>query len=206
LSQTINLGLSDNPTFIAYQYADRTLELPYSSRAIKLLKPIWQNLTVRYVDDLPNPKNTLVQDMANCDILHLSLHASSSSTDKLENTIYLKAGLREPLHGFELLDKRVKARLIVLSACESAKGETKTGEGVFSLSRSFIQIGATCLISSFWKNDDAATSLLLSHFYTTLHQKVPIIRALQAAKIQLAKDKNSIFNSPKFWAGMNIIY
>lgn len=95
-----------------------------------------------------------------------------------------------------LLDLR-DADLVVLSACESGKGEI-TGEGVFGLQRAFKQAGAQTLIMSLWKVDDKATQLLMTEFYRnwiTKHQSKR--EAFQNAQNTV----RSQYTDPYYWAG-----
>ena len=52
--------------------------------------------------------------------------------------------------------------MVVLSACETGLGCTAGGDGVLGLTRAFLTAGARSVVSSLWKVDDGATSLLVS--------------------------------------------
>lgn len=60
-------------------------------------------------------------------------------------------------------------KLVVLSACESARGVVLQGEGVASLQRAFLIAGSEKLVvASLWKVNDDVTKRLMTAFYTFL--------------------------------------
>jgi len=55
--------------------------------------------------------------------------------------------------------------LVVLSACETGRGEARSGEGVMGLRRGFIQAGAQNLLMTLWSVSDKYTIPLIKNFY-----------------------------------------
>jgi tetratricopeptide (TPR) repeat protein/CHAT domain-containing protein len=72
--------------------------------------------------------------------------------------------------------------LTVLSACNTAIGDIKIGEGVFGLRRAFAVAGAKTLVMSLWSVPDRATALLIERFFTNLRQGLGRADALQDAQ------------------------
>ncbi|NEO98649.1 MAG: tetratricopeptide repeat protein [Symploca sp. SIO2E9] len=70
----------------------------------------------------------------------------------------------------------------VLSACNTAMGDVKAGEGVFGMRRAFTLAGAKTLIMSLWSVPDRATALLMDCFFDNLQQGLDRASALQKAQ------------------------
>jgi CHAT domain-containing protein len=95
-----------------------------------------------------------------------------------------------------LMDLR-DANLVVLSACETAKGDI-TSEGVFGLQRAFKMAGVQTIIMSLWKVNDQATQLLMTEFYNNWISK-------NQSKREAFRNAQNIvrtqYEEPVYWAG-----
>ena len=59
----------------------------------------------------------------------------------------------------------LSSEMVVLSACETALGKDIQGEGLVGITRGFMYAGASRVVASLWKVDDAATAELMGKFY-----------------------------------------
>jgi len=58
--------------------------------------------------------------------------------------------------------------LVVLSACDTGRGDVALGQGVYGLRRALVIAGAEALVVSLWKVDDETTSALMERYYRNL--------------------------------------
>jgi CHAT domain-containing protein len=89
--------------------------------------------------------------------------------------------------------------LVVLSACQTALGETNS-DGVFGLQRGFKKAGARTLVMSLWKVDDEATQILMSDFYKQIASGKKLHEAFVSAQKHLRESQNGKFSDPYYWA------
>ena len=72
--------------------------------------------------------------------------------------------------------------LTVLSACDTARGDIKIGEGVFGLRRAFTVAGTKTLVMSLWKVPDKTTALLMERFFDNLQSGMQYAESLRNAQ------------------------
>ena len=100
----------------------------------------------------------------------------------------------------EILDLRLKADLVVLSACDTGRGRI-TGDGVVGLSRAFISAGVSSVVVSLWAVSDASTANLMVAFYQALQRQPDKAKALRQAMLE-----NMISHPrPLDWAAFTLI-
>lgn len=88
-------------------------------------------------------------------------------------------------------------KLAVLSACETAKGVVDPVDGVYGLQRAFKIAGVKTIVMSLWKVNDVATSMLMTHFYKYLTDRIERHKALWKAMM----DVKNKYSDPYYWAG-----
>ncbi|UBF29001.1 CHAT domain-containing protein [Kovacikia minuta CCNUW1] len=166
-------------------------------------------------------KTVVVEQMANAEIIHLATHGlleygSQGNYVSLQGLGVPGAIALAPTPGpssisqqkegdglltaDEILNLRLKAKLVVLSACDTGQGRI-TGDGVIGLSRAFISAGASTVIVSLWAVPDAPTAELMTTFYQNLQTNPDKARALRQAMLETMK----IYPRPLAWAAFTLI-
>lgn len=162
----------------------------------------------------PQPPNVLLHAAANetqlrqaplaqYRYLHFATHADLPGKLQGVNEPFLLLGQVENtqqddglLTLSEVLDLRLDAEMVVLSACVTGRGETIEGEGVANFARALHQAGARNVVVSLWEVASEATEEFMTHFYRYLQEGQPKIQALALAR----KDIRSRYPNPFFWA------
>jgi len=102
----------------------------------------------------------------------------------------------------DVLSVQMRARLVVLSCCHSARGEIKA-EGVVGVARAFLGAGARSVLVSLWAIDDEATLEFMKIFYLHLVKGSSASESLnQTMKCMRESDKLS---AVKYWAPFVLI-
>ena len=134
--------------------------------------------------------------------IHFATHATFHAEKPLTSGLLMAADGENDgtLTVGELYDLRLKADLVALSACETALGKVANGDDVVGFNRGFLYAGARSIVSSLWKVDDQATSILMQDFYKQLRKK----NKREALRTAQLKVKNTYNSHPYFWAAFQI--
>ena len=126
----------------------------------------------------------------------LALAAPPAGTDPAKDDQLLRAS--------EAAGLTLSADWVVLSACNTAAGDSPGAEGLSGLARAFFHAGARSLLVSHWRVDDAATERLIAATFQGYQKTSPSkAKALQAAMIAMIADPASA--SPSLWAPFVIV-
>ncbi|KZR67277.1 Photosystem I assembly protein Ycf3 [Prochlorococcus marinus str. MIT 1312] len=94
--------------------------------------------------------------------------------------------------------------MVVVSGCESGKGEIQAGEGVYGLKRAIAVAGARSSLLSLWKVDDAATAAFMQSFYKRLKGGEGRADALAATQQEFREHQIPGWRHPYVWAAFQL--
>lgn len=94
--------------------------------------------------------------------------------------------------------------LVVISACESGKGDIQAGEGVYGLKRAIAVAGARSSLLSLWKVDDAATAAFMQSFYEKLKTGQGRADALAGTQKEFRNHSDPGWSHPYVWAAFQL--
>nr|MBC8360259.1 CHAT domain-containing protein [Candidatus Desulfatibia profunda] len=160
--------------------------------------------------DMDATKSELLKsNLGNYRFIHFATHGILSGDIPyiLEPALVLtQPGNRNPEDGFlkmsEILELKLNADAVVLSACKTALGKEIAGEGVVGLSRAFMLAGSKSVIVSLWSVESNSTAVLMKSFYSHLKPGRSKEEALRLAKQEL---KNQSLISDDLSRGVKIV-
>lgn len=143
---------------------------------------------------------------AEASLLHFAGHALIDDEDGTRSALLLSPSSERPSSqdgdGFltlgEILELRIAARLVILSACRTARGESYAGEGVGGVARCLLAAGAQSLLLSLALVDDAKAPIFVEHVVEALAAgSHPAVALVSAQRRMLGTRVNA---HPAFWA------
>jgi len=142
----------------------------------------------------------------NAEIIHLATSGVLNKRNPLFSFVELapETGDDGRLEVHEVLSLSLHARLLVLSACQTAVssgtlGDVPTGEDWIGLVQSFLIAGASNVLGTLWPVEDRATSRLMERFYGALVERG---EAVALAEAQRATLRDAASAHPFYWAGL----
>lgn len=141
------------------------------------------------------------------DIVHLATDGVLNKENPLFSYVQLAAGGggdgRLEVH--EVFGVPLRARLIVLSACQTGLGsgafaDVPPGDDWIGLVRTFLFAGASNVLATLWAVDDRSTAQLMQRFYGAVADKRSLSAALADAQRAMAHEPERAH--PFYWASL----
>jgi CHAT domain-containing protein/Tfp pilus assembly protein PilF len=148
-------------------------------------------------------------------VLHFATHGVLDDRNPMYSHVLLSqagvgAGEDGLLHAWEVMKLDLKADIVVMSACQTARGKLGAGEGVIGMGWALFVAGSPTAVLSLWKVESSSTAELMVGFHRHLmaqgagrgvgRRKAD---ALRAASLELMKDGR--FRHPFYWAGFVMV-
>jgi CHAT domain-containing protein len=139
------------------------------------------------------------ENAGRCTILHVAAHGCRSTRAYADPILALSPenGGNSALTCQQILQLDLNADLVVLAACDTARGRKIDGDGIQSLARAFLHAGARDVVASLWEMKDPAVGGLMIRLYRQL-LKGGLSRAdaLHQVKLDMLTGDVSRGNSP----------
>jgi CHAT domain-containing protein len=153
-------------------------------------------------------KSMFLQEVNKYPIIHLATHAVADVENPSASYIAFYPENKSPAENYLYLEEIYTlnlddSKLVIISACETGKGELVNNEGIISLGRAFAYAGCESSISSLWKADDKAAAAILQKFHEYLQKGYTKSKALQRAKLDYI-NSDALYKSPAYWSNLTL--
>jgi CHAT domain-containing protein len=143
------------------------------------------------------------------DIVHLAMHTYINNLNpaysKLIFSIVKDSLDNTGLNAFEVYGTPLKAKMVVLSSCNTGVGNLRKGEGILSLARGFIYSGSKSVVMSLWEVNDKSGTDIVKYFYRNLKNGDSKSEALRKARIKYLNSAGTVRSLPFFWSTL-VVY
>ncbi|MBK7132509.1 MAG: CHAT domain-containing protein [Bacteroidales bacterium] len=154
-------------------------------------------------------ESSFKKESGNYDILHLAMHTVLNDKDPMHSTLIFspEADTLEDryLKTYEIYGIPLKAKMVVLSSCNTGSGILFTGEGILSLARGFTYSGSHSVVMSMWEIEDKSGTEIVKMFYKNIKKGYTKSASLRMARLEYLKNSDQLRSHPYFWSAL-IVY
>ncbi|MGA9771335.1 MAG: CHAT domain-containing tetratricopeptide repeat protein [Blastocatellia bacterium] len=125
------------------------------------------------------------------------LHLASHGYFRRDNPMFSFLKLADSnLHFYNLLDLKLNAEMVTLSACHTGVNKVFPGDELHGLVRGFLYAGAPSVVASLWAVSDRSTAEFMREMYSHIRAGATKRTALRRAQLSI-KDA---YGHPYYWA------
>ncbi len=133
-------------------------------------------------------------------LIHFVAHGTASRTSPLDSAVVLSEDAQSHnLYARDIASTRLHARLVTISACDSAGSRIYSSEGLVGLSWAFLRAGAQKVVAALWEVNDASTPQMMNSMYSAIAAGEEPASALREAKLSLLRSQ-TVYRRPFYWA------
>jgi CHAT domain-containing protein len=135
--------------------------------------------------------------------LHLATHSLIDERTPSRSGILFSLGGDKSEDGLlevdEIAELGLECDLVVLSACQTGRGQLLRGEGIVGLTRAFLYAGAQSVAVSLWNVSDLSTAEFMKRFYKQQAAGLGAAESLRSAKREMLASPEAM-RHPYYWA------
>jgi CHAT domain-containing protein/Tfp pilus assembly protein PilF len=189
--------------------------LPEAADQVKALGRLYGPTLSKVLTDSAAREELVKEQSSRYRILHLATHGILNDVSPIYSQVLLSQTPGKPgedglLEAWEMMNLDLNADLVVLAACETARGRVGTGEGVIGMSWALFVAGCPRTVVSQWKVEASSTTALMVEFhrrfktrYGGTRRAVSTAVAMRQAALKVMR--NPEYAHPFYWGGFVVI-
>ena len=152
-------------------------------------------------------EDTVKAEMGQYRVIHFATHGVLDDRNPLYSYLLLAPGENSHedglLEAWELMGMDLRAEMVVLSACDTARGHISTGEGMIGMTWALFVAGVPTTVASQWKVPSETTTRLMVTFHRFAKEKTKA-EAWRQAALEMIRDPRYRMK-PFYWAGFVVV-
>lgn len=192
-----------------HQRDENFMPLPHAEFEVKAILSMFRNPKSKALIGQEAEERLFKSVVSEYRTIHMATHGVLDDQNPLYSYLLLskKDDDQEEdgiLEAREILNLDLSADMVVLSACETARGRIGSGEGLIGMSWAFFVAGCRSTVVSQWKIDSAGTAKFMIEFYKVLEKKRVEGKSSKSEALKIAAImmmKNIRYRHPYYWAG-----
>jgi len=180
-------------------------DLPGAQEEVEIIAAI---LNKRPLIGKQATKAEVMKRMSSVGLIHIAAHgnADTGQIALCPNPGWTSQFPKEEDYILKMSDVQaanLRARLVVLSCCNSGRGRILKGEGVVGIARAFLAAGARSVLVALWGIYDDATVVFMKSFYQHLKEGKTASASVQQSMKSLRESEE--FSEIRYWAPFQLI-
>ncbi len=192
---------------VAFQRDAAVGPLPQAEEEVETIRRLYGDKNVKVLVGAAASEGTFKEEATRYRILHIAAHGVFDERAPMFSALLLAAPDSGSEDGFlearEIADLSLRADVVILSACDSARGRYGAGEGLIGMTWALQVAGCPTAVVSQWKAASAPTADLMIAFHRALLSGASKPEALRRAALQLLRDRRTAH--PFYWAPFIVV-
>ena len=179
-------------------------QLPCAEKEVKMIGHITNTMPLTGTEAT---KTQVLKSLSSVSLVHIAAHGCMETGEIVLAPNPIRSSPIPTEEDFlltmtDVLNVKIRAKLVVLSCCHSGCGEVKA-EGVVGIARAFLGAGARSVLVSLWAIDDEATLEFMKSFYKFLVEGRSASEALNRTMNYMRESEQ--FSELRLWAPFILI-
>ena len=179
-------------------------QLPCAEKEVKMIGKITNTMPLTGTEAT---KTQVLKSLSSVSLVHIAAHGCMETGEIVLAPNPVRSSPIPTEEDFlltmtDVLNVKIRAKLVVLSCCHSGRGEVKA-EGVVGIARAFLGAGARSVLVSLWAIDDEATLEFMKSFYKFLVEGRSASEALNRTMNYMRESEQ--FSELRLWAPFILI-
>lgn len=179
-------------------------QLPCAEKEVKMIGKITNTMPLTGTEAT---KTQVLKSLSSVSLVHIAAHGCMETGEIVLAPNPIRSSPIPTEEDFlltmtDVLNVKIRAKLVVLSCCHSGRGEVKA-EGVVGIARAFLGAGARSVLVSLWAIDDEATLEFMKSFYKFLVEGRTASEALNRTMNYMRESEQ--FSELRLWAPFILI-